>query len=269
MTTPPGVVTSADDEASALREELGRRAQTWAMALHELRGPLSAIHYAAQALELHWADRDEVARVLARQTSHLLRLVEDLMQASRAAGDDLDLRRQKVELRELCEGAIEATRGAFAKNGIDLSVRLPSHAVWLHVDPLRVQQILWNLLGNAAKHSAPGRLVTLSARVSGPRVYVEISDGGCGMSTELLSRAFEPYVQADAARGGLGLGLPLSRRIAELHGGTLTASSPGPGRGSRMVLTLPRPRRFARVRVPRSADDERSGRVSAPEMATA
>jgi PAS domain S-box-containing protein len=230
----------------AEREEAERRKDEFlAMLAHELRNPLASISNAAQLLgtlesedDLEWA-KD----VVQRQVRHLARLIEDLLDVSRITRGTIALQTESVALSPIVAGAIESVRPLVEERKHELNVSLAPGPLRLEADPLRIEQILVNLLSNAAKYTDAGGTIWLSAAQEGKEIIVKVRDTGIGMTPWLLARAFDLFVQGDrsAARseGGLGIGLTLVQKLAELHGGRVTASSEGPDKGSEFTVRLP------------------------------
>ncbi|HEY6091012.1 MAG TPA: response regulator [Gemmatimonadales bacterium] len=238
--------TRVAERTAALAESGRRKDDFLAMLGHELRTPLSAIRSAAEALRLRAAESAELQTlqaILERQVRHLTRLTDDLLDISRLTRDKLTLQTERVPLAEIVGMAVEAVRPHIEKRGHRLTVDIPGHAVYVHGDMARLSQVVSNLLDNAAKYSEPGSSIELRANVSGGQVMVRVIDYGMGIDRDLLPKVFELFTQGDHSNAGghtgLGLGLALARRLAEMHGGTLSAFSAGPGRGSEFVLTLP------------------------------
>ena len=218
-----------------------------AMLAHELRNPLAAIASAAGALDARAEGGDprsaELLAVIGRQSRHLARLVDDLLDVSRFSRGRIELRREPVELRRAVEGAVESVRPHLELRRQTLAVMLPDEPLWLDADLTRIEQILANLLHNAAKYSEPGGRIELAAERQGAEVLVGVRDDGAGIAPELLPRVFDLFVQGERSlarsRGGLGIGLTLVRSLVERHGGTIEAASEGPGRGSELRVRLP------------------------------
>jgi signal transduction histidine kinase len=212
---------------------------------HELRGPLATLRTALQVLWL--APPEDAARrameMMDRQVRHLARLVDDLLDASRAGQGKLQLRRARVDLRAAVREAADAARPQAEAAGLAVAVRVPNEPLWVDADHVRLVQVLANLLTNAAKYTDPGGAVELAAVRDGAWVVTRVCDTGVGIPADLLPRVFDPFIQADRtlgrAQGGLGLGLPLVKALVELHGGTVDAKSAGPGKGSEFVVRLP------------------------------
>jgi CheY-like chemotaxis protein/two-component sensor histidine kinase len=173
----------------------------------------------------------------------LTRLIDDLMDISRINRNNLELRRQRVELAEVVNAAVEASRPLIHERGHDLTVALSPQPVYLDGDLVRLAQVVLNLLNNAAKYTEPGGRIWLTGQMEGSEVVVRVRDTGIGIPAENLPSVFEMFFQVDRSlersQGGLGIGLSLVRRLVELHGGRVTASSPGIGKGSEFTIWLP------------------------------
>ena len=227
-----------------LREADRRKDEFLATLAHELRNPLAPIRNGLQLLGLAPPGSEAAAQALAmmeRQTRHLVRLVDDLLEVSRIRTGKLELRRERVELAAVLASAIEASRPLIDAAGHALRVALPQEAIVLDADPVRLAQVLANLLNNAAKYTGQNGVIEVTVHRSVGEVRVSVRDNGTGIEREMLARVFELFVQAgpDRLQGGLGIGLTLARRLVELHGGTLEARSDGPGRGAEFVVCLP------------------------------
>jgi signal transduction histidine kinase/ActR/RegA family two-component response regulator len=228
------------------RAEEASRAKDEFLALlgHELRNPLSPMLTALELMRIRAGDIALKERtIMERQTKHMLRLVDDLLDVSRITRGALPLSRAHVPLSELVERAIELAEPMIEERMHRLEVSLPSEERWLDVDPHRITQALANLLLNAAKYTPSGGAIELTGTVVDARVCISVHDNGVGMDRPLLLRVFEPFVQRgqppDRPVGGLGLGLTIARHLVELHGGTLSAESGGEGLGSTFSLQLP------------------------------
>jgi signal transduction histidine kinase len=219
--------------------------QLIAMLAHELRNPLASIMLALRTLrERHLDDpMDRHAHDAAeRQARHMARIIEEVLDLCRAGQNKLSLCEERVDLAEVVAGAIE-TAGAFlATRGHHLTVSLPPGPVSLVADPSRLNQILTNLLTNAAKYTNPGGEICLVAEVAAGDVVLQVRDNGMGIAPEMLPRVFDLFQQGDApgdqACAGLGIGLALVKSLVELHGGSVSAFSGGPGTGSQFVVRL-------------------------------
>ncbi|HXO85959.1 MAG TPA: ATP-binding protein, partial [Gemmatimonadales bacterium] len=238
--------TRVSERTAALAEANRRKDEFLAMLAHELRNPLSALRTACEALRLKKpedADIQALQGVFQRQVQQLTRLTGDLLDISRITRDKLSLQRQRVAVSQVIDNAVETVRPLFARRNQEIEFDVPSRGLFVDGDPARLSQVLANLLDNAARYSPEGARIELAVSVSGPHVLIKVSDPGSGIERELLSKIFELFVQGAKAphggEGGLGVGLPLARRLSEMHGGSVTAYSAGPGRGSEFTLQLP------------------------------
>ena len=231
---------------AALRDADRRKDEFIGMLSHELRNPLAPIRNSVYVLR-HADPASEQARraqaVIERQSAHLTRLVDDLLEVTRIARGKIELRRERVDLRDVVRRTVDDFRGMFEDRGITLEVGVPSARAWADVDATRLSQVVGNLLQNSAKYSRPDDRVDVSLSVEGTSAEIRVRDTGAGIDPELLPRVFEPFVQGDRTlartEGGLGLGLALVKGITELHGGTVSAESSGVGTGTTMTVRLP------------------------------
>jgi signal transduction histidine kinase len=213
-----------------------------AMLGHELRNPLAPISTALQLLRLRSGAASRELAVIERQVAHLVGLVDDLLDVSRITRGKIELRREPVEVADAVARAIEQTSPLFEQHRHALTLDVPRR---LHVDadPSRLAQILSNLLANAAKYTPAGGRIRIRARREADRIEISVADNGIGIARDMLESIFEPFTQArqaiDRAHGGLGLGLAIVSNLVRLHGGAVSVSSEGPGRGSEFVVRLP------------------------------
>jgi PAS domain S-box-containing protein len=216
-----------------------------AMLGHELRNPLAAIQNAAELLgeESEASTQLWATGVVRRQIALLARLVDDLVDVSRITRGRIELRRDNVDICPILRRAIETARPLIEERRHTIELSHPHDTLLVSADSARLEQLLVNLLTNSAKYTDPEGLIQLSATRTRDQVVVAVKDNGIGIAPDLLSHIFELFVQdkrgLDRSRGGLGIGLALSRRLAELHGGTLSAASDGPGCGSIFTLVIP------------------------------
>ncbi len=241
-------------EAEAL-EQARRREEFLAMLSHELRNPLAALHHGTQVLGRLLSD--EAARepldVIQRQANQMVRLLDDLLDVSRVTQGKIEFRREVVDLAALVDDVLPAVRPVFEARGHELAVDTEDEPLWVLGDPARLRQVVENLLLNAAKYTPNGGRVAISLHRAGEAAEIGVHDNGIGISAGMLDRIFELFVQsastAEGSGGGMGVGLTLVKHLVELQGGTVTASSAGPGRGSTFVVRLPltqaRPRQAA------------------------
>lgn len=229
----------------ALREADRRKDEFLATLAHELRNPLAPIVSGLELLRTGDDDpalRARVHEILDRQTAHLVRLIDDLLDVSRITRGKVELRLRDVELAAVVASALEASRPLLDEAGHELRVELPEETVPLRADPTRLAQVFSNLLNNAAKYTPPGGRVELVAERDGDTVEVRITDNGAGLDATLRERLFEMFVQGPSntvGQGGLGIGLTLVRSLVELHGGQVAAESAGAGHGSTFKVRLP------------------------------
>jgi CheY-like chemotaxis protein len=178
-----------------------------------------------------------------RQVTHMVRLIDDLLDVSRITRGKMRLRRERVEIAGLLEQVAETARPQLQRQGHELIVTLPSKPVYLDADPVRLAQVFLNLLHNACKYTPQGGHIHLSAEEEGANLVVRVSDNGIGILAEDLHRLFELFTQVAAGpatcTAGLGIGLALSRQLVEMHGGSIEARSEGPGKGSEFSVHLP------------------------------
>jgi signal transduction histidine kinase len=223
---------------------------------HELRDPLAAI---LLALDLHSGQGDTAERralaTAARQARRAVRIVDDLFDLCAGSRGRLSLRKELVDLAAVVAGATEAVAHRIAARGHRLTVSLPARPVFLFADPVRLEQVLTNLLANAAKFTDPGGDIRLSAEVGAGQAVLRVRDNGRGIAPDLLPRVFDQFWQGaeEKAAGGLGLGLALVKSLVELHGGSVLARSDGPGAGAEFVVRLPAGSRDGHTSPPRRA----------------
>ena len=238
-------ITAKKLEEQTLRETDARKDEFLATLAHELRNPLAPLRTSLEILRQDGISQEakEGARmVMLRQVNQMVALIDDLIDISRISTGRIELNREHATLAAVVESALEISRPLIDARRHYLSIELPPNATHLYVDKTRVAQILSNLLNNAAKYAEPNGRIRLSAAVEGNQLAVTVADTGIGIAPDMLSRVFEMFVQVDKTlertEGGLGVGLTLARRLAELHGGTLEARSGGLGNGSEFTLRL-------------------------------
>lgn len=234
-------------EALLQRAESANRAKDEFLAMlgHELRNPLAPILTALQLMRLQQDAAFERERtVIERQVKHMTRLVDDLLDVSRIARAKVILERERVELREVVNRALELASPLLEKHGHRVSVEVPPLGLPIEGDLARLTQVVSNLLTNAAKYTPSSGCISLRGSLEGQEVVLSVRDDGMGMSADVLPHVFDLFVQGqqtvERALGGLGLGLTIVRSLVEQHGGTVTAHSAGPDRGSEFVVRLPR-----------------------------
>ena len=216
-----------------------------AMLGHELRNPLAAVQSAIIAARLDESRRERALDIAHRQGAQLRRLVDDLLDVSRVTQGKIALRKERLFLATVVERAVEATRTRIDERGHTLAVALPSE-IKVDADAGRLEQVLVNLIINAAKYTPPGGRIEVIAEALGEEIVLRVRDNGIGISAETLPHVFDLFAQADnsldRAQGGLGIGLALVRRLVELHGGHVEARSAGCGQGAEFLVRLPVPR---------------------------
>ena len=234
------------EQAEALAELHLRKDEFLAMLSHELRNPLSAIFNALHVLRLQDTQnpiQEKAKIVLERQVGQLAHLIDDLLEVSRIITGRIQLHQECLEMRGIVERAIESTRSLIDGRKHDLAVSLPAEPIWLQGDPTRMEQVVVNLLNNAAKYTDEGGQIWLDVKQEDGEVVLCVRDTGVGIAPELLPRIFDLFTQADRtldrSQGGLGIGLSLVQKLVELHGGAVAAHSAGLGQGSEFIVRLP------------------------------
>jgi len=230
-----------------LKDADRRKTEFLAMLAHELRNPLvpirNAVHLLSHPARVGSLDSKGLLEMLDRQVETMSRLVDDLMDVTRISRGKVELRKEIVELSRVVDRAVGSARTLIEDRGHALSVQLPPDSLPVPADPMRLEQILCNLLQNAAKYTDPGGRISLVAERSNGEVTIRVRDSGVGIEPEMLPRIFDLFTQIEdrrsRAQGGLGIGLSLVRTLVELHGGSISALSDGPGRGSEFVVRLP------------------------------
>jgi PAS domain S-box-containing protein len=229
-----------------LAEENRRKDEFLATLAHELRNPLAPILNGLRFLQQNQTmapAQQQVVGMIDRQVRQIVRLVDDLLDVSRITRGKVVLHKERVPLNAALAHAVETARPLIDSRKHELTVSLPSEGVWLETDPARLEQVVANLLNNAAKYTEPGGRIWLTAEREGSEAVIRVRDNGIGILSEMLPRVFDLFTQADRsldrAQGGLGIGLTLVKRLVELHGGRVEAQSEGPGKGSEFVVRLP------------------------------
>jgi signal transduction histidine kinase/ActR/RegA family two-component response regulator len=254
-----------DKEDLAMAEELGRRAgisidnarlyrqaqqavrlkdEFLAMLGHELRNPLAPILTALEVMNLRGGEAFTNERmIIARQVQHMVRLVDDLLDVSRVTRGKVQLKKQSVEMSQVITKALEMASPLLEERLQKLALAIPSQGLPVIADAERLSQAIANLLTNAAKYTEPWGKISITAAAEGRDVVIRVNDTGIGIAPDVLPHVFDLFVQApaslDRAQGGLGIGLTVVRSIVELHGGTVSAKSPGLGKGSEFAVRLP------------------------------
>lgn len=230
----------------ALREADRRKDEFLATLGHELRNPLAPLRNALEIMRLA-ADNPtavEAARgMMERQLRHMVRLINDLLDASRITRDKLRIDLAIIDLREPLQSAVETARPLMDEAGVTFTLKLPDTPLPVNGDHVRLAQLFANLLTNAAKYTERGGQASLTAVADGPVAVVRVIDSGVGLPPQVLSRVFDLFTQVDRSlnrsQGGLGIGLALVKRLTEMHGGTVSAHSDGIGKGAAFEVRLP------------------------------
>lgn len=231
-----------------LQEADERKDEFLAMLAHELRNPLSAISSALEQLkrkrDLSSSDLERLSSLMSRQTDHLARLVNDLLDVSRVTRGKIDLSMEPLSLRKLVEHALEMTHNLIEEKGHSVEFSVASdEVVWIYADPVRFNQILGNLIHNAVRYTPPNGKVHITVDRDGDVALVRLKDNGIGIAADMLPRIFDLFVQAktglDRQNAGLGVGLTLVQTLVRAHGGSVDVSSDGPGQGSTFTVRIP------------------------------
>ena len=234
------------DRLEALRQTDRQKDEFLATLSHELRNPLAPIRNALHILRLAGADQETRARLMdtmERQVGNVIRLVDDLLELSRVNQGRIELRKQRLKLATVMRGALEVSAPLVEAAGHELIISEPAEKILINADPVRMNQIVANLLNNAAKYTERGGRVWLTSRLEGSDAVISVRDTGIGIPPEMLTKIFDLFVQVDpgdlVSRQGLGIGLTLVKRLVEMHGGTVEARSEGLGTGSEFIVRLP------------------------------
>lgn len=232
-------------DAAVLREQDQRKDEFLATLAHELRNPLAPMKYALAMMRMSGesARRGQAQQVIDRQITHMARLIDDLLDLSRVNRGLIQLQPERVRLQELVDRAVEAARPAVEAARHELTLDLPPHDVWLQADPARIIQVIGNLLTNAAKYTPDGGHLRVAASAHDATTVIAVSDDGIGIPREQQGRLFQMFTQlehsAGRAKGGLGIGLSLVRKLVEMHGGSVRVHSDGLDQGSTFTVELP------------------------------
>jgi signal transduction histidine kinase/CheY-like chemotaxis protein len=231
---------------AALRASDRRKDEFLAMLAHELRNPLAPIRNSLHILSLT-ASSDttvpQVTEMMERQVNHLVRLVDDLLEVSRISQGKITLKKELVDLSGVVRTAVEASRPLIDAGRHHLTIAIPHEPLSLEADPVRIAQVLENLLNNAARYTRSGGEIWLTVTAEPGSIRISVRDTGSGIASEMLPHVFDMFIQVDHGNrngGGLGIGLTLVKSLVELHGGQVEARSEGRGKGSEFVVTLPR-----------------------------
>jgi PAS domain S-box-containing protein len=230
-----------------LREQDRRKDEFLATLAHELRNPLAPVCNGVQFMRTVTSEPavgfNRTLDMMQRQLDHLVHMVDDLLDVSRVSSGKIVLRKELVNLKSVVESAIETSRNVIEKARNELRVHLPVESIWFMADPTRLVQVIANLLNNAAKYTPHGGAIELTATREGAEGVIRVTDTGVGIPPEMLRQIFEMFAQVgtslERSQGGLGIGLTLVKRLIEMHGGTIEATSAGPGKGSTFAVRLP------------------------------
>jgi PAS domain S-box-containing protein len=257
-----GEAIERDRAERALREADRRKDEFLATLAHELRNPLAPLRNGLQVMKLAEGDPEAIEQARAmmdRQLTHMVRLIDDLLDLGRITQGKVTLRRELVQLAALVHQAVETSRTAIERAGHELIIGLPAEQIWVEADATRLAQVFANLLNNAAKFTDRGGQIRLSVQRLDHEAAVSVRDTGVGIPEEMLGRVFDMFTQVDRSlereRGGLGIGLSLVKQMVGLHGGTVEARSAGPGTGSEFVVRLPTASPPANERARGGSDD--------------
>jgi signal transduction histidine kinase len=232
--------------AEQLAEMDRRKDEFLATLAHELRNPLAPIRNSLHILRVSGANRTTDAPMLEmmeRQVSHMVRLVDDLLEMSRITRGKIELRKENVDLAAIVRGAVDTSQPLIEAAGHRLMISGPPEPLTLEADPVRLTQAIANLINNAAKYTEPGGRIELTIRPESGHARISVRDNGLGIPPEQLPRVFDIFAQVDRtlnrSQGGLGIGLTLARTLIEMHGGRIIAQSEGLGMGSEFIVSLP------------------------------
>lgn len=235
-------ITARKEAEKALGEASMRKDEFLATLAHELRNPLSSISNATRVLKAGSTASASLIDILNRQTNHLVRLVDDLVEASRISRGKIQLCKEAVDLIAILIDAVETCRTILEKKGHSVTIRVPDAPVMVFGDAVRLTQITTNLIVNAAKYTPQNGNIEMKTACEGEEAVLRVCDNGVGIAAEMLPLVFDLFTQiktTDRPGDGLGIGLSLVRKLVELHGGRIEAHSAGIGRGSEFIVRLP------------------------------
>jgi PAS domain S-box-containing protein len=259
-------VTERKRAEDALREADRKKDEFIALLAHELRNPLAPLRNGLQVIRMSGdrAARERSQRMMERQLSHMVRMIDDLLDVSRINRNKMELRRARVALADAVSSAVETAGPAVEEGGHELTVSLPGAPVYLDADLTRLSQVFGNLLTNSAKYTPRGGRIWLSAERRGGEVVVSVRDTGIGIPERSLPTVFDMFSQVDRAieraTGGLGIGLALVRGLVEMHGGTVAAASEGEGSTFTVTLPVAADRAGPEGHAPEAGKEARAGR---------
>ena len=240
-------VGELEDALSRVSSEDKAKKDFLSILAHELRNPLAAILSSAELLrlqEVHAPDTAALLQTIDDRVRSMTVMLDDLLDISRISHNKLVLRKEPLSMDSVIDRSVRTAQSLIRSHGHMLSVRKPEHDLYLEADPIRLEQIIVNLLNNAAKYTNPNGSIELSTKKEDATVVISVCDNGIGIQKNMLERIFEPFFQVERGRlptQGLGIGLPLTRQLVELHGGTIKATSQGEDKGSQFTVRLPLP----------------------------
>jgi CheY-like chemotaxis protein/nitrogen-specific signal transduction histidine kinase len=240
-------ITARRRAEEALKEASQRKDEFLATLAHELRNPLAPISNALYLLRNAHAGKrrtaDRLVGMMDRQVAHMVRLVDDLLEVARITQGKIELAKERVDLGDILRSAVETSMPLIQKGKHRLTLALPEHSFWISGDAVRLNQVFANLLNNAAKYTDDGGHITVTVGSEGHQAMVSVRDNGIGIPPDMLDQVFEMFRQVcgtrHKGRGGLGIGLAMAQRLAQLHGGTIEAHSEGLSLGSEFIVRLP------------------------------
>ncbi len=239
-------ITEQRELEQALRESDLKKNEFLSILAHELRNPLAPIRNGLQLMKLETTDAevaDSIRSMMERQLGQMVRLIDDLMDLTRISQGKMDLQKARLPISTAVRNAVDTSRPLFEAANHTLTLDLPDEPIDVDADETRLSQVFANLLNNAAKYTEPGGLIRVAIQRAGSDVVVSVEDNGIGIPAAMLPQVFDIFTQVDRslekAQGGLGIGLSIVKRLVEMHGGSIVATSPGQGQGSCFVVRLP------------------------------
>jgi signal transduction histidine kinase len=239
-------ITDRKRAEEALKQADKAKNRFLAVLSHELRNPLAPISTALEILRMKTVGSSELdfeLEVIDRQVRQMTRLIDDLLDIARITSNKLELRKDQIQLGSVIDAAVEISRPLIEERELQFEISVPHHSLYLQGDMTRLAQVISNLLNNAAKYTDRGGKILLKTERDGSKVHISVIDTGIGIDKDMLPRVFEMFTQANEAMerspDGLGIGLTLVKEIVEMHGGVVTASSEGRGKGSKFLISLP------------------------------
>lgn len=238
-------VKNLESALERIQREDDAKSRFIATLAHELRNPLAPLMTSLELLALERPEPEKITKIAHSMTEHvktMRHLLDDLLDISRISREKLTLQKEYVDLHGVISKSVRTIAPLMEEREHTLAVELPDEAVRFEADPVRLEQIIVNLLNNAAKYTEPGGTITLSAEVANQTLLIRVRDTGIGMNADMLEQVFEPFFQIDSQDrrvSGLGIGLSLTKNLVEMHGGRIMAASEGPGKGSEFTVSLP------------------------------